>query len=434
MRVFIGLKEISGYNTSLKQGFDALGVEAIFVNLFGSKFAYDHDPPPNRLIRAAIRATSQRYHTDRQRPDWRLRWTVWLCAEIVLRLALMVWAMTRYDVFIFTGDSSFLFESTDLRVLRLLGKTVICVEHGSDARPPYINGAVMLYPQPKTTADCLRLTRKTKRRVQRIERWASYVVAIRSVGHFFSQPLVDFSHIGLPRSRPRGLVLEADTTSHNAIRIAHAPSRPISKGTPEIEAIMGELRDHGYAIDFIELVNRPNGDVWRELAQCDFVVDQRYNDCFMTAFSVEAAMMGKPTVCGSYALDSLSANFPAEGIPPALICPPSELRSAIERLINEPTFRAQLGQDAQRFVESTWSPASVAQRFVTLAEGRAPADWFFRPQEIDYLFGNGLSETRARALVGDLIAAGGREALLLDDKPALEQKFVDFAARTTPVP
>jgi len=56
----------------------------------------------------------------------------------------------------------------------------------------------------------------------------------------------------------------------------------------------------------------------------------------------------------------------------------------------------------------------------------------YDPKDIRYLHGWGLSEERAKYLVRAVIETGGKEALLLSDKPELEQLFLEFAyPRTT---
>ncbi len=49
-RIFIGLRELSGYYHHLKKGFDALGIEAVFANLSGHPYRYGEDKNPRRCV------------------------------------------------------------------------------------------------------------------------------------------------------------------------------------------------------------------------------------------------------------------------------------------------------------------------------------------------------------------------------------------------
>ncbi|HRS98142.1 MAG TPA: hypothetical protein P5040_08135, partial [Smithella sp.] len=50
-RIFIGLRELSGYYHHLKKGFDQLGLESVFVNLSGHPFGYGEENNPKFIKR-----------------------------------------------------------------------------------------------------------------------------------------------------------------------------------------------------------------------------------------------------------------------------------------------------------------------------------------------------------------------------------------------
>ena len=80
----------------------------------------------------------------------------------------------RFDVFVFGFANTFL-RLAELPLLRLLRKKVIFVLHGSDARPPYMNGAARRAPW--NAAEVVARTRVQKLRLARIERYADAVIA-----------------------------------------------------------------------------------------------------------------------------------------------------------------------------------------------------------------------------------------------------------------
>ena len=61
------------------------------------------------------------------------------------------------------------------------------------------------------------------------------------------------------------------------IKILHAPSRMISKGTPLVRAAIKKLQLEGYNFDYIELSNKENCIVLEELKQAHIVLNQFYS-------------------------------------------------------------------------------------------------------------------------------------------------------------
>jgi hypothetical protein len=99
----------------------------------------------------------------------------------------------------------------------------------------------------------------------------------------------------------------------------------------------------------------------------------------------------------------------------------------VRRLASDERHRRALGDRARRFVEETWAPARIAERYLAVIEGIIADDWWFDPGTLRYVRGVGLTEERARELVRAVLERGGRQALQLGDKPELEQAFADFA-------
>ena len=138
-RIFIGLRELSGYYHHLKKGFDTLGLESVFVNLSGHPYQYgtDDNPPTINIINRIAQKIGTRFYGN-----WitRIIWVVFL--HNIISLILLPWALLRFDVFIFASNSTFFF-FIDLPILKLFGKKVIYVFHGSESRPVYLNGYVI---------------------------------------------------------------------------------------------------------------------------------------------------------------------------------------------------------------------------------------------------------------------------------------------------
>jgi hypothetical protein len=87
----------------------------------------------------------------------------------------------------------------------------------------------------------------------------------------------------------------------------------------------------------------------------------------------------------------------------------------------------ELGRDARSFVRERWSPEAVARRYLSIADGSAPAEWYRSPASISYAAGTGLSE---RDLVGVLsfLADISDDPFAVGDKPGLEARIRRIAA------
>jgi hypothetical protein len=210
------------------------------------------------------------------------------------------------------------------------------------------------------------------------------------------------------------------------VRILHAPSHP-SKGTAEIREMIESLRRKGYRIEFVEITGRPNHEVQQEIARCDFVIDQLYSDLPMASFAGEAALQCKPTVIGGYYAELMKHDLPAHLTPPSHFCFPEEMEEGIERMIVDEEYRRELGERARQFMLEYWSPEAVAKNFLRLISGDIPEEWMFDPRDLRYMHGYGMRHEVVREKIRQIIDTYGVEALGLQDKPELQQMYVDLA-------
>ena len=86
-----------------------------------------------------------------------------------------------------------------------------------------------------------------------------------------------------------------------------------------------------------------------------------------------------------------------------------------------------MGKKVKEFVENNWQAKIVAQRFSQLIKNDIPDNFYCYPQKIRYFRGGGISESKLRCLLKEIIKIGGKKALQLQDKPELEKLITDFA-------
>ncbi|HET8776307.1 MAG TPA: hypothetical protein VFN76_01480, partial [Candidatus Limnocylindria bacterium] len=331
-----------------------------------------------------------------------------------------------YDAFVFRAGDSFL-GLRDLPLLRRLGKRVIVVFFGSDSRPSYLNGAEVA--RGITGARAAAETAAKRKIIARIEASATAIVCHTMTAHLHRRPVVAFLELGIPRRPPQAAEVEARAPAgERPLRVLHAPSRTVDKGTDLVRAAVQEAREAGANVELEIITGRPNREVLTAIAASDFVIDQVYSDSPLAGFAAEAAAFGRPAIVGGYAWDELERVTRPEVMPPSHVCRPDDLADAIVTLAGDHVYRRALGERAGRYVTERWSPAAVAGRFLTLLADEAPESWWFDPARVEYTHGMGMSERAAAESIRAVVETSGAAGLGVSDKPELERRLVEFAA------
>ena len=413
-RVFIGLTEVAGYYRGLERGFRDIGVDARFYDESPNAYRYGPSGFLSRL--SALTESARRIHLGPVGP------VLVPCLRAIRLFAhawLFAWALVRYDVFILGGGDTFL-RGRERQILRRLGKKVICVFTGSDHRPPYLNGRWVRSALANGPEELVRATADTAQRVRIVEGYADVIVAATSSAQFHKRPFVQFITIGIPAPDVGSIAAAASVFGAKGVRLLHCPSDPESKGTSTIRRHIGALRDAGKEIDYVEITGKPNSEVLAALAECDFAVDELYSDTPMAVFATEAARFSKPVVVAGYYARQYKQDLKSQGeIPPTLFCEPEQVAEAIERMVDDSSFRTELGRRAFEFVSQRWSPAQVARRYMRLIDGDIPAEWWGDPLSNDYVMGWGLTETLWHEGLRLLVREASVERLAAAASPAL---------------
>jgi hypothetical protein len=426
MRIYLGTVEVAGYCARLHKGFERIGVAATYGVLRPHAFGYGvEEQRLNAFVRGARAAHLGRARAQRQ-PLLRAAYSVLFAGWSV---AVFIWAALRHDVFVFTFAESF-FRLAELPVLRLMGKKIVFVFFGSDARPAYLDGA-QLAADPRLALDMKALehaAHRQRKRIARIERHAHFTVNTPPTGFFHTKPFAIWLMIGMPID---ALAAPADAQSRAPLRMVHAPSAEDVKGSPAIRSAIARLRERGLPLDLVELTGRSNEAVQAEIAQCDAVIDQMYSDSPMAMLAAEAASHGKPVVVGGYYAERLDADLPPDAIPPTVYCKPEAIESAIEQLARDEAHRRALGEACRDFILRRFRPEMVAANYVRLLRNELGPEYFYDPvARLRHVAPMGMDIASARALVSKLIGQRGPSALHLDHNPELRASMQRFAAGT----
>lgn len=416
--IFLGLVEVAGYNKNLKAAFQDLGVECTFIDIYNHVFQYGGSDTPNIIVsgkRWALKGISKNKNIVFK--------SFFYLVSCTFSFILFSWALFKFDVFIFSFGSSFL-NYLDLPILKLFNKKIIFIFFGSDSRPVYIDDQILKHEY--SIGKLINKISRQKSGLQIIEKYADIIISHPPSSQFHEKKIIQWLIIGIPKK----YIFSTDNESvceNSKIRILHAPSDPIAKGTEKIRKSIQELKEKGYEIEYVEITGKPHSTVIDELKKCDFVIDQIYSDTPMAMFATEAAWYGKSSVVGGYYADYIHNDIPQEIIPPTLYCHPDKIKDSIEKMIVDESFRKNLGKRSMKFVQENWSPEMVAKRYLKLIEGDIPLEWYYDPSSVEYLQGCGVPEQLVKDNVKAIIECGGVESLQLSDKPKLENRFKDFA-------
>lgn len=441
LRIFIGTTEIAGYYRNLAKGLDAIGLDYKYVQLSPNSSGYGTQSKLPIYIRLPYLLAKLRLKVSIEPGYYSVHKTksgllslfrfVLYFFELFLRIFIVLpWAICKFDVFCFGARSNIVGIKAgywDIALLKLFKKRIIYVYHGSDGRPPYINGSILhgLIAQTKDWQRKLRqLTSKTKNAVEIINRYADVIIDNPYSAHFQEKPFISWFSIGAPFC---GELYQPESHTDSkinkkSIRILHAPTHRVSKGSAIIEACVKKLKDEGYDLELVLIHGRPHAEVIKEIQRCDFVIDELYSDALMAGFAAEASYYAKPVIVCGYV-----ENMELQNKIPTHYCRPEALEDAVRKFVHEPEYRINLGQRAQEFIKNEWSYINIAKRYAKIFANQIPQEWYVQPSQISYVYGFGMPEQLLKESINLYIESEGTSALQLDDKPILRDAFLNFS-------
>lgn len=406
LSIFLGIHEIAGYYVNLEAGLRENGVNARLVTTRPHPFEYGQGQPnpwPAEFASNGVRGFRS------ANPIAKL----WFGAQFLLGSFLtLLWAIPRYNTFVFGWGMSFLPWNIDILILRLCGKNVVSVlGHGSEARPPYMSTPPE--PLPLSSVRLARIAKETShiaRRVRRLERWSTHTIGMLATAQFLTKRFIDFYYIGLPT--PSREIPTQDVASEQ-FTILHVPSNMAVKGTTHIREAVEQVIKRHPQVTYVELSGVPHADVMAAMNKASIVVDWLWSDIPMAVVGTEAASMGTATVISGYAWpqwDAWEKKNPGRR-PPALYATPDTIQDVIERAVVDSNTTLQIGQDALQFVTSAWSRSQVAANFVDAIQMKLPPEGYLEPRDISYCWGAGVSRENVLEMVNGLIMRFGPKSL-----------------------
>ncbi|MFN3412151.1 MAG: hypothetical protein ACK4YF_08335 [Exilispira sp.] len=215
--------------------------------------------------------------------------------------------------------------------------------------------------------------------------------------------------------------------NNKPIKIIHAPSDILGKGTIYIRQMIEKIKIKGFDIDYIEVINKPHDFVIEKIKECDFVIDQLYSDTPLPLLSVEAALLKKPSVICGYYRDYLTFDLPENYFNFPLFSSPEIFEKFVEELCRSKELRIKLGNDMYNFLLNNWAKEIVAQKYIMIINNSFPEQWIYKPDKIEYIWGYGINKNDLINFLKNYIDKYGENGLFLRNKIKLIEKIKEIA-------
>jgi hypothetical protein len=333
----------------------------------------------------------------------------------------------RFDVLVFGYGVTPTDTALELALYRLLGKRMVVILHGTDARPPFLNEAYAPAARPIEWEKLHHETQRIAERMARFERYADEILAYPAVSHFFTRELVDWYRIGKPltvKDPSLGSSASSTVKGRGLVRIGHGPTRPSTKGTEEIATCIAELAAEGWPVEFVVPEQYVTKDQLHEiLSTCDLVIDQLWADVPGATVAAEALELGLPVIVGLRDVAFFTAWYPERARAMNFISP-DELKEELLRLL-----RTSENQGLRMLWTGNQGAdqVTIARRYLDIFTGNGAERWRFDPTNVLGVFGFGPPE-RVHEIAAGYLDRFGTAAFMLNHRPELQRLIEDWAA------
>ena len=283
----------------------------------------------------------------------------------------------RHTTFVYVGGWGFLFpvdgRAFELGFLGRRGRRVVCIFTGSEIRSHELLNQfgrdaerdVITTYQPFVAPGADSEPREAQRRMLAnvAEQHASVIVnaPVDQMG-WFRKSTEPFVYL-VPDDHIVEIPEKWDDLSRPVI--VHAPTSPIIKGTPLVRAAVKKLQTEGYVFEYVELMNRTNEEVLRELRRAHIVLNQFYA-LLPGVFGLEA--MAANTVMLASADPELEPSLPGDAAQAWVVTPYWDLTDRLRDLLDHPERLQQQANRGTAWVRENGAWSVGAARLRALLE------------------------------------------------------------------
>jgi glycosyltransferase involved in cell wall biosynthesis len=271
--------------------------------------------------------------------------------------AAFLWALVRFDVFVYFFDGGLLGETPawrlEPRLLRLAGKRIIVHPYGGDARLPTRTRALPGWHAYSEVApgEEDRDEAEVAERLAVFGRAADAVLGSADLAE--DLPRVDGMFpfpIDVEEWRPVAPPID------DIVRVVHAPNHPHYKGTRHVQAAVEQLRAEGEPVELVLVQGVPGDEAHRLYEQADVAVDQLLIGAY-AQFAIECMALGRPVVC--YLNPRFAPLHPEWKDAPIVSATPDTIVDELRRLVRDRELREELGSRGPDYVERHHSLEAV---------------------------------------------------------------------------
>jgi len=268
-----------------------------------------------------------------------------------------LWALARFDLFVFFFDGGLLGETPAWRLepvlLRLAGKRIVVHPYGGDARLPSrtraIDGWHAYSDVPPGDED--RDETDVAERVAVFGRAADAVLGSADLAE--DLPRLDGM---FPFPIDTGEWRPVPLPDDDVVRVVHAPNHPHYKGTRHVEAAIEQLRSEGERVELVLVQGVPGDEAHRRYEQAAVAVDQLLIGAY-AQFAIELMALGRPVIC--YLNPRFARYHPEWADAPIVSATPDTLVDELRLLVRDAALRDALGRRGPDYVRSVHSLEAV---------------------------------------------------------------------------
>ncbi len=257
-----------------------------------------------------------------------------------------------------------LFELRDLPILKKAGKVIAVTWQGDDARQwDYCREHFRFTHATEMEPVYLRKAQDNgvRKHIAAFSRYADIFYALNpDLMHVLPErtQFFPYAHPNLNDWQFCGV----ETNGLRPLRVIHAPSNPLIKGTRFIEDALETLRREGLVFEYIKVQGMANDEARRVYETADLLIDQLLAGWY-GGLSGELMALGKPVICyiRQEDLRFLPATM-AEDLP-IINADPLTITSVLRRVLSLPRSElAQIGRRSRAFMERWHHPEEIGRR------------------------------------------------------------------------
>jgi hypothetical protein len=152
------------------------------------------------------------------------------------------------------------------------------------------------------------------------------------------------------------------SNGNGTVRICHCPTRRDLKNTEEFENVISSLQKKYRNVERVIVQHTSHRACLKTKQACNIHFDHMQG--YFGVSSLEGLSQGKAVIAGldEWNVEHIKGFTRSDTVPWMIARDPGELQIALQTLIEDTTYRKQLGGNSRRFMESYWTECLVLKQ------------------------------------------------------------------------